>query len=73
MWHNHPFSQRNKATERAVGVRVGDGREGEVGQSLKKGGMQNRWWGIHKVGEVMTSLATMITLLLLHTLFYMQT
>ena len=24
MWRDHPFSQRNKATERAVGVEVGD-------------------------------------------------
>ena len=56
-----------------MGVGDGDGREGEVRQSLKKGGRQNRWWGIHKIGAVMTSLATMITLLLLHSLFYMQT
>ena len=37
MLHNHPFSQRNKATKRAVGVEVG-GNGGEVGQNLKKGG-----------------------------------
>ena len=29
MWHNHPFSQRNKTTERAGA--------GGVGQSFKKG------------------------------------
>ena len=41
MWHNHPFSQRNKTTERAVGVGVGGKREwggGGIGQNLKKGG-----------------------------------
>ena len=27
MWHDHPFSQRNKIAERAVGVGVGDNRE----------------------------------------------
>ena len=27
MWRDHPFSQRNKTTERAVGVRFGDNRE----------------------------------------------
>ena len=37
MWCNHPFSLRNKTTEKAVGVEVGGYREG-VGQNLKKGG-----------------------------------
>ena len=27
MWYDHPFSLRNKTTERAVGVEVGDNRE----------------------------------------------
>ena len=27
MWHDHPFSERNKTTEREMGVVVGDGRE----------------------------------------------
>ena len=49
MWHDHPFSQRNKTTERAVGVGVGGDREeqgragkgGRVGgQDLKKGSRQ---------------------------------
>ena len=36
MWHDHPFSQRNKK-KRAVEVEVGgDGEEGGVGQNLKK-------------------------------------
>ena len=41
MWYNHPFSQRTKTTERAVGVCVGGDREGEWvggGQNLKKRG-----------------------------------
>ena len=28
MWHDHSFSQRNKTTERAVGLGVGADREG---------------------------------------------
>ena len=36
MWHDHPFGQRNKKTERAVGLRVGGNRGG--GQNLKKRG-----------------------------------
>ena len=27
MWHDHPFSQRNKSTEGTVGVRFGGDRE----------------------------------------------
>ena len=41
MWHDHPFSERNKTTEREMGVVVGDGRErggGGGGQNLKKRG-----------------------------------
>ena len=42
MWHDHPFSQRNRTTERLVGLQVGGDRgmgggEG-VGQNLEKGG-----------------------------------
>ena len=45
MWHDRPFSQRNKAKEKVVGVGVGgnrrQGRGGEsVGQNLKKGGVR---------------------------------
>ena len=40
MWHNHPVSQRNKTTKRAIGVEVGGNRV--VEQNLKMGGMQNR-------------------------------
>ena len=35
MWNDHPFSQRNKATQRAVRIEIGGGR---VGQNLKKSG-----------------------------------
>ena len=38
-WHNHPFSQRNKTTERAVGLGVGGNKERGVGYILKKGGL----------------------------------
>ena len=38
MWCDHPFSQKNKTIERAVGVGVGGDRERGVGQNLKKGG-----------------------------------
>ena len=30
MWCNHSFSQRNKTTERAVGVGIGGDRAGRV-------------------------------------------
>ena len=38
-WYNRPFSQRNKTTEREVGVGVGGYREvrgGEMDQILKR-------------------------------------
>ena len=40
MWHNHPFSQRNK--EQKTGGVGGGGGGGGVRQSLKKWGMQYR-------------------------------
>ena len=43
MWHNHPFSQRNKTTERAVGVGVGCKREW--------GGGGGDWAKFEKGGE----------------------
>ena len=40
MWHDYPFSQRNKTTKRAVGLEVGeDGEEKGGGQNLVKGGV----------------------------------
>ena len=44
MWRDHPFSQRNKTTERAVGVGVGgDKEEGGGGgwTKFEKGGVGN--------------------------------
>ena len=50
MWHNHPFSQRNKTIERAVGVGVEGNREdGGVGQNLKKKGGVGNIGGVHKI------------------------
>ena len=42
MLRNHPFSQRSKAIERSVGVKVGDDRNGgwEGRQNLRKGGIR---------------------------------
>ena len=41
MCSDNPFTQRNKATKRAVWVEVGDmGGEGGAGQNFKKGGRQ---------------------------------
>ena len=35
MWHDHPSTQRNKITKRAVGVEVGGDEKGVVGKILK--------------------------------------
>ena len=40
MWHDHPLSQRNRTTERTVGVGVGGDREVGGGQNLKKSGYE---------------------------------
>ena len=46
MWHDHPFSQRNKATEGGVGVGVKSNREGGGDeQNLKKGGGGRQYRG----------------------------
>ena len=34
MWHDHPFSQGNRTTERAVGVMIKDNRENKMGWTL---------------------------------------
>ena len=49
MWRDHPLSQRNMTTERAVGMGVGGDREVEVGEGwtkCKKGGRQYRGGGV---------------------------
>ena len=66
MWRDHPFSQKNRTTERTVGVGVGGDREvcvcvcvcerggGVVGKNLKrqyKGG----GGGLHKIGGLAPS------------------
>ena len=52
-WYNCPFSQRNKTTERAVGVGVGGCREvrggGGDGPNFKKR-EYTLWGGLCKVG-----------------------
>ena len=43
MWrHDHPFGQRNKTTERAVGVGIGSNREVGLDKIRKR--------GPHKIG-----------------------
>ena len=37
MWHDHPFSQRNKSTKKAVEMEVGGDGERVVVQILKSG------------------------------------
>ena len=62
MWHDHSFSQRNRTTERTVGVAVRGGRVvgmgRVVGQNLKKEGVDNMG-DLHKTGGVSTFLPTM--------------
>ena len=36
MWSDHPFSQRNRATKRTVGIWVGGDREVGEGVGLEK-------------------------------------
>ena len=54
MSRDHPFSQRNRTTERTMGVEVGGDREvGGGGQNLKKGGwtkFENGGWGLGVLG-----------------------
>ena len=52
MWHDHPFSQRNMTTERALGMRVwGDREVGGVGKTWKREYRQYRE-GLHKIREL---------------------
>ena len=52
LWCNHPFGQRNKATERAVRVGVGGNRGGGWTKFEKGGRVGNMGWGgggLHKI------------------------
>ena len=40
MWHNHPFSQRNKTSKIAVEVKVGDNGKERLDKILKSLGRQ---------------------------------
>ena len=51
MWCNHPFSQRNKRTKRAVGVEVGGDGKGVAGSKLEKGGSSQKIGGMKIVGK----------------------
>ena len=48
MWHDHPFSQKNKTTERAAWLGVGGCPPN--GQNLKKGGCRHNRKGPYKIG-----------------------
>ena len=37
MWHDHPFSQRNKTLKRAVGLNIGGDGGGGLDKIWKKG------------------------------------
>ena len=48
MWHHHPFSQRNRTTERAVGLLVEDDRKfGGVDKVAE--GQTGNIVGLHKI------------------------
>ena len=51
MWHDYPFSQRNKAANIVLGLEVGSEKRGEGWGSTKfeKGVRQYRW-GLQKIG-----------------------
>ena len=48
MWHDYLLGQRNKTTERSMGVQVGGNRGVGVGQNLKKKGGQ--YGCLYKIG-----------------------
>ena len=49
MWRDHPFSKRNRTTERTVGVKVRGDREvgeRELDEIRKKRGGCKQYWGV---------------------------
>ena len=53
MWRDHPFSQRNRTTERTVGVGLGGDRKvgGRGWTKFEKGGGSRQYReGFHKIG-----------------------
>ena len=50
MWCDHSFSQRNKTTEWAVGMGVGDNMEGGLGVGLVD--KICKWGGLGTIGRV---------------------
>ena len=44
MWHDHPFSQRNKTSKIAVEARVRGNREEGLDEILKRWGRD--YWGV---------------------------
>ena len=48
MWHDHPFSQRNMATEKTMGTGVAGDREVGLGVVWTKFG--KRVWGVGNLG-----------------------
>ena len=58
MWRDLPFSQRNKATKRALGLEVGgDAGEGVTAEGwtkFEKRGVRQDKGGLHKIGGLGT-------------------
>ena len=63
MWRDHPFSQRNRTTERTVGMEVGGdrdvGRGGWTTFEKGDGRVGKQYGGIFIKREVRTPLPTM--------------
>ena len=62
MWHNHPFSQKNKATKRYWGIGLCVYGGGGGGQNLKMG-VSNKGGGLYEIKSIRIPLPTMKTIL----------
>ena len=51
MWNDHPFSQRNRTTQRTVGVEIGGKKEVEGGGGGQNLEVSNIGGGLHKIGS----------------------